>query len=114
MGHLSLGCRPTPFCLYRIAETRLSVASDGREKRDNRVRGSVDGSRRPETLADFGEAGAKLLAGLRLVEQAQYLFGHSRRSEVLLNELGNDAAPGDQVHHTEVRRLNQGLGEQGG
>src|ERR1700723_393360 len=30
MGHLSPGCGPTPFCLYRIAETRLSVASDTR------------------------------------------------------------------------------------
>src|SRR5580692_117572 len=53
MEHLALGCRPTPFCLYRIAETGLSVASESRDKGSNRVGGSIDRPRRPQALADL-------------------------------------------------------------
>src|SRR5271156_668837 len=111
-GQLSLGSRPTPFCLYRIAETGLSVASDSREKGGNRVRGSIDRSWGAEPLAYLRKAGAEFLAGALIVEQAQNLCSHFCRGEVLLNQLRNHAALSDQVHHTEVRRTDQGLGEQ--
>src|SRR5580693_1818148 len=112
MGHLSLGCRPTPSCLYRIAETRLSVASDGCEKLRNYIGGSVDGSWRAKTLADFGEARAEILAGAGVVKEAEDLLGDFGRREVLLNQLGNDAALGDEVDHTEIRRAHERFGEQ--
>ena len=105
--------RPTPFCLYRIADTGLSVASgDGfaGEKMGDGVGGAVDGSGRAEAGADFGEAGAEIFSGVRVIEQAQDLLGDLGGREVLLNEFGDYAALGDEVDHTEVRRADQGLG----
>jgi hypothetical protein len=89
-GHLSQRCEPTPFYVYRIADTGLSVATAGREKAGNRFGGAINGPWRPQTRADVGEAGSKCLASARIIQEAEDLIGDSLRSEVLLNQLGND------------------------
>lgn len=111
---LSQGCKPTPVCLYRIAETGLSVASKSGKKRGDGVSGAVNGTWRAEAAADFGKAGAESFAGMGVVEQAEDLLRDRLRGEVLLNQLGNDRALGDEVDHAEVASADKRLGEEGG
>lgn len=108
-----MGCRATPICLYRIAESGLRVASESGEKGGDGLGGAIDGSGRAELLPDVGEASAKGRAGRGVVEETENFGGHALGREVLLNEFGNDRAPGYEIDHAEVRRADERLCEEG-
>src|SRR5258708_344933 len=107
--------------MYRIAETSVGVATEGSrlavffaEELEDGVGRAIDGSRRAEAMADFGEVAADGFAGALVVQQTKDLGGYAFGSEIVLNQFGDGAFSGDEVDHAEERRAHQGLGESGG
>ena len=102
-----LNDRVRRLCRFRrtSASRRLDEGGDG-------VGGAFDSAGRTETLADFGESGAKLFAGLGIVEEAKGFRGDAVWRELGLNEFRNDAALGDEVDHTEEFCPNERFGKE--
>ena len=65
------------------------------EQLEDGVSGALNCAGRAETLADFGEVAAEGFAGALVVQQTKDFGGYAAGSEIVLDELGDGALPGD-------------------